>query len=144
MTGHTHQTQGHEHDRSHDHDPAKGHDHPHDHDHPEGRLRRVIGIFVGHSHDPGDSIDDALTSDARGIRALKVSLALLGITAVAQLAVVLVSGSVALLADTITTSPTRSPRSRYGSPSPSAPGRRPGATLSATGARRTSPGSSSC
>jgi len=105
MTGHTHQTQGHEHDRSHDHDPAKGHDHPHDHDHPhehpEGRLRRLVGTFVGHSHDPGDAIDDALTSDARGIRALKLSLLILGITAVAQLAVVLVSGSVALLADTI-------------------------------------------
>ena len=49
----------------------------------------------------GDSIDDALTSDRRGIRALKLSLLALGITAVAQLAVVLVSGSVALLADTI-------------------------------------------
>jgi cation diffusion facilitator family transporter len=58
-------------------------------------------MFVGHSHDPGDSLDDALTGDARGIRALKVSLLGLGITAIAQLAVVLVTGSVALLADTI-------------------------------------------
>jgi cation diffusion facilitator family transporter len=56
---------------------------------------------LGHSHDPADSIDDALTSDVRGIRAVKLSLVGLGITAVAQLAVVLVSGSVALLADTI-------------------------------------------
>ena len=73
----------------------------HDHDHPEGRLRRLVGTLVGHSHDPGDSVDDALTGDARGIRALKLSLFVLGVTAVAQLAVVLVSGSVALLADTI-------------------------------------------
>jgi cation diffusion facilitator family transporter len=58
-------------------------------------------VFVGHSHDPGNSLDDALTSDARGIRALKISLLVLGITAVAQLGVVLVSDSVALLADTI-------------------------------------------
>lgn len=80
---------------------AHGLDEAPDHDHHAGRLRRVVGIFVGHSHDPGDSIDQALTSDARGIRALKVSLLILGITAVAQLAVVIVSGSVALLADTI-------------------------------------------
>lgn len=64
-------------------------------------MRRLVASVVGHSHDPGDSIDDALTSDARGIRALKISLVILGITAVAQFAVVLVSGSVALLADTI-------------------------------------------
>src|SRR5450759_1908100 len=106
MTEQIHPEHGHEPDQSYDHaSAAHEHDHPHDHDHPhehpEGRLRRVIGIFVAHSHDPGDSIDDALTSDARGIRALKLSLLILGITAVAQLAVVLVSGSVALLADTI-------------------------------------------
>jgi len=106
MTEQIHPEQGQEHDDSHDHEPdASEHEHPHDHDHPhqhpEGRLRRVVGILVGHSHDPGDSLDDALTSDARGIRALKLSLLILGFTAVAQLAVVIVSGSVALLADTI-------------------------------------------
>ena len=95
MTERSHQPHGHEHDESPDHG------HPHDLAHPEGRLRRLAGVFVGHSHDPGSSLDDALTSDARGIRALKLSLLVLGITAVAQLAVVLVSGSVALLADTI-------------------------------------------
>ena len=89
----------HAHDDAHDHRDA--HDHNHDHEHHEGPLRRFVEMFVGHSHDPGDSLDDALTSDQRGIRALKVSLLALGITAVAQLAVVLVSGSVALLADTI-------------------------------------------
>ena len=86
---------------AHEHDHPHDNGHLHDHDHAEARLARLAGIFVGHSHDPGDSIDDALGSDARGIRALKLSLLLLGITAVAQLAVVLVSGSVALLADTI-------------------------------------------
>jgi cation diffusion facilitator family transporter len=97
MTEHAHQP----HDR--DDDEPHGHDHPHDHPHrhPGERLRRLGGVFVGHSHDPGDSIDDALTGDARGIRALKISLLVLGVTAVAQLGVVLVSGSVALLADTI-------------------------------------------
>jgi cation diffusion facilitator family transporter len=86
----------------HSHDPHH-HEHgePHEHDRAAGPLRRLVEIFVGHSHDPGDSIDDALTTDSRGIRALKLSLLALGITAVAQLAVVLISGSVALLADTI-------------------------------------------
>jgi cation diffusion facilitator family transporter len=91
--------QAHDHGESHDHGHADDPDHAHDH--PEGRLRRLVGVFVGHSHDPGNSLDDALTSDARGIRALKISLLVLGITAVAQLGVVLVSDSVALLADTI-------------------------------------------
>ncbi len=54
-----------------------------------------------HSHDAADSIDDALEASAQGIRAVKVSLVALGATALAQLAVVAVSGSVALLADTI-------------------------------------------
>ena len=87
-------------DHDHDHDEHE-HGHGHEHEHPDGRLRRLVASVIGHSHDPGDSIDDALTSDRRGIRALKVSLLLLGVTAFAQLGVVLVSGSVALLADTI-------------------------------------------
>ena len=85
----------------HDHAHDEPHAHGHPHDHAEGGLRRLVGTLVGHSHDPGDVLDDALTSDALGIRALKLSLLVLGLTAVAQLAVVLVSGSVALLADTI-------------------------------------------
>jgi cation diffusion facilitator family transporter len=93
MTGHDHE---HEHGREHPHD-HNGHEHDHEH----GPFARLVGAVVGHSHDPGDSIDDALTSDARGIKALKLSLLGLGVTAVLQLAVVLVSGSVALLADTI-------------------------------------------
>lgn len=54
-----------------------------------------------HSHDPADSIDVALVGSARGIRAVKVSLVGLGTTAAAQLVVVGISGSVALLADTV-------------------------------------------
>ena len=83
------------------HDHGDTHHHDHAYDRPEGRLRRLASSVVGHSHDPGDSIDDALTGDARGIQALKISLVVLSATAVAQLVVVLVSGSVALLADTI-------------------------------------------
>jgi cation diffusion facilitator family transporter len=92
---------GRHHGHGHGHHDGLGHHHGHAHDRPEGWLRRLAGLVVGHGHDPGDSIDDALTSSARGIRALKVSLLVLGLTAAAQLAVVLASGSVALLADTI-------------------------------------------
>jgi cation diffusion facilitator family transporter len=55
----------------------------------------------GHGHDHAGSVDEALEGSAAGIRAVKVSLVALGATALAQLAIVLVSGSVALLADTV-------------------------------------------
>ena len=55
----------------------------------------------GHSHDHTHSVDDALRGSAAGIRAVKISLVVLGITAAAQLAIVAVSGSVALFADTV-------------------------------------------
>jgi cation diffusion facilitator family transporter len=55
----------------------------------------------GHSHDHTDKVDHALRDSAAGIRAVKISLVVLGITAVAQLVVVAVSGSVALFADTV-------------------------------------------
>lgn len=81
-------------DDAHDHDA-------HDHDHPHGVRGFIRDLFVPHSHDAADAIDDALESSTRGIRAVKVSLVVLAITALSQLAIVLVSGSVALLADTV-------------------------------------------
>lgn len=54
-----------------------------------------------HSHDSADSVDAQLESSQRGIWALKVSLLGLAATAAFQVIVYLVSGSVALLADTI-------------------------------------------
>jgi cation diffusion facilitator family transporter len=90
---------------------SDGHDHSHSgrhhqyEDHSHADPRGVRGLFVSlvrpHSHDPADSLDDALTGSAAGIRAVKASLLGLGLTALLQLGVVLVSGSVALLADTI-------------------------------------------
>ena len=52
----------------------------------------------GHTH---GTIDASITTSDRGIWAIKWSFVILGITSALQLAVVLVSGSVALLADTI-------------------------------------------
>ena len=59
------------------------------------------GLFGGHSHDSADSVDAALESSERGIRALKISFFVLMATAIAQTIVVVLTGSVALLADTI-------------------------------------------
>jgi len=61
----------------------------------------VLSIVRPHSHDAADSVDSALEASSDGIRAVKISLAGLGATAIAQLIVVVISGSVALLADTI-------------------------------------------
>jgi cation diffusion facilitator family transporter len=92
------------HDAHHD---EHTHDHAgHSHDHEDGGHGGKIGaalreVFAPHSHDASDSIDGALESSAAGIRAVKISLIALGATSVAQLVIVLISGSVALLADTI-------------------------------------------
>ncbi|KKF03196.1 cation transporter [Mycolicibacterium obuense] len=83
----------------HDHDSDHGHHHGHDHGNTVGGALREI--FAPHSHHAGDSIDSALESSAAGIRAVKVSLLVLGATALAQIGIVAISGSVALLADTI-------------------------------------------
>lgn len=54
-----------------------------------------------HSHETADKVDSALESSARGMRALWISLAVLGVTAAAQAVIVVLSGSVALLGDTV-------------------------------------------
>ncbi|MFI9151287.1 cation diffusion facilitator family transporter [Streptomyces sp. NPDC053367] len=104
----------HDHHHSHDHG-HDGHPHPphgHEHSGPGHRtphrpgLRHRLGHRLGHlltphSHDTADKVDSALESSARGMRALWVSLAVLGATALAQAVVVAVSGSVALLGDTV-------------------------------------------
>ncbi|WP_027499978.1 cation diffusion facilitator family transporter [Rhodococcus sp. UNC363MFTsu5.1] len=67
-----------------------------------GGLRSAVReVFVPHRHDAADRVDNALESSAIGIRAVKISLVALAVTALVQSAIVAVSGSVALLADTI-------------------------------------------
>src|SRR5690349_5581552 len=77
------------------------HPHNHQHDHPKGAGGVIREIFAPHSHDAADSIDTALESSAAGIRAVKVSLLVLGLTAIIQIVIVALSGSIALAADTI-------------------------------------------
>ncbi|MEM8533063.1 MAG: cation diffusion facilitator family transporter [Chloroflexota bacterium] len=88
---HQDQEQHHHHDE-HDHE---------DHTHQHGGIRGLLAnIFHSHSH-TGPQVDRALTGSERGIRAVKISLVGLFITAFLQVIIVAFSGSVALLADTI-------------------------------------------
>src|SRR5437867_2044578 len=69
------------------------HDHPHGHDH-------------GHDHEPGHGhshgiVDPSIATSERGLWAIKWSFHGLAATALLQLVVVFLTGSVALLADTI-------------------------------------------
>jgi cation diffusion facilitator family transporter len=98
--GHGH---GHDHHHDHDHDHGHGHGHGHSHENePGGGIRAFLHeAFVPHTHDPSDAVDDALESSVQGVRALKISLFVLLATTILQFLVVLISGSVALLADTV-------------------------------------------
>jgi cation diffusion facilitator family transporter len=93
-------------DAAHDHDDDHGHDHDgRRHEHGSsvwGRVGHSVSEVVGgHSHDAADQVDDVLEADAAGRRALLISLAVLAGTAAIQAVVVVLSGSVALLGDTL-------------------------------------------
>jgi len=77
-----------------------GHEHEQDRDHEHGRFwGRVRHAVRPHSHDA--DVDQALESSAEGMRTLRISLLILGVTAIAQGIVVALSGSVALLGDAV-------------------------------------------
>ena len=100
---HTYATQFTEEAHGHSHGSHGGHGHSHGdhgHDHGTGIFGWLKGTFA-HSHSVADKTDDAMESHERGIGALKISLVGLGATALFQLIIVLASGSVSLLADTI-------------------------------------------
>jgi cation diffusion facilitator family transporter len=81
--------------------PPNEHAHEHAHDHAHGLVARLKDLRAPHSHDAADSVDQALETSTRGTRALVVSLGVLALTALLQGVVVLWSGSVALLGDTL-------------------------------------------
>jgi cation diffusion facilitator family transporter len=97
--------------RPHGHGQGQGHGHGHAHGHGDahgpghrrgrGPLALVKEVFAPHSHDHADSVDDALTASGQGVRAVKTSLVVLGVTALLQFLVAVASGSVALFADTV-------------------------------------------
>jgi cation diffusion facilitator family transporter len=82
-------------------------DHHHGHPAPHGpawwaRLRHELAhLVMPHSHDAPDKVDRVMEASAQGMRTLWISLAVLGGTAVLQAVVVALSGSVALLGDSI-------------------------------------------
>jgi cation diffusion facilitator family transporter len=80
------------HEHRHEHD-GHGHDHGHDGD---GHHRSHDDH--GHSH---GLIHDSIKRSREGVRAVLISLGVLGLAAVAQTVVFVLSGSVALLADLI-------------------------------------------
>jgi cation diffusion facilitator family transporter len=67
--------------------------HPHSHEHDDTHVQEH-----GHSH---GLVDRSIIRSREGVKAVAVSLAVLGLTAAAQLAIFVLSNSVALLADLI-------------------------------------------
>jgi cation diffusion facilitator family transporter len=96
----------HEHDQSHSHGHDHGHPHPHGHDHHHdsglwGWINTIFHLH-GHSHQhEALATDVAFMENDAGIRTVWLALAALAITALLQIVIVWLSGSVALLADTI-------------------------------------------
>ncbi len=76
-------THGHPHAGAHDHSAGQGHEQAHGH---------------GHAH---GLVDESIKRSREGLRAVVLSFAVLALTAVAQTAIFVASGSVALLADLI-------------------------------------------
>ena len=88
----------------HNHDRHNDHDHQHEDEHKHSK--NPIVDWFQHTFTPHDhgyqtaALDSALATES-GIRAVKISLVALLLTAAFQMAIVAISGSVALLADTI-------------------------------------------
>jgi cation diffusion facilitator family transporter len=97
---------GHHDEREHDH---KHHehdqqDHGHDDEHAHSKnpvIRWLQELFAPHSHGHQQAALDPNLATDRGIWALKISFVALMVTAIFQVVIVVISGSIALLADTI-------------------------------------------
>ncbi len=80
------------------------HEHPHSGPHSHEPEQRLHGHAHSHPHGHGHShglVDESIKRSRDGLKAVGLSLAVLGMAALAQLAIFLVSGSIALLADLI-------------------------------------------
>ncbi len=80
----------------HDHDG-----HEHGHARSPGLLTRLGHVLRPHSHGAAGQVGAVIEGNAEGLRALWISLAVLGATALIEAAVVALSGSVALLGDAL-------------------------------------------
>ncbi len=102
-------THDHDHDHNHDHDHGPdhgphGHSHrPHGHSHGTGFWGVINTVFHlhGHSEQQQQLASDPALATEEGIRTIWWALGALGLTTIIQIVIVLMSGSVALLADTV-------------------------------------------
>ncbi|GAB2809587.1 cation diffusion facilitator family transporter [Actinoallomurus bryophytorum] len=88
----------------HHHTPAGHHASGHGHEHRTGwaaARHRLAHLVVPHGHESADKVDPAMETSAAGMRTLWISLTVLGLTTAFQAIVVALSGSVALLGDTV-------------------------------------------
>lgn len=116
---HDHEHHDHEHDHEHshvhdhhhdDHEHEHGHTHGHDHDHDHGHSHSHSPLALiaealhlpgySHTHDHTELAHD-MADNELGIRTVKLAFLALGLTTLLQIVIVLSSGSVALLADTV-------------------------------------------
>lgn len=88
----------HQHGHGHSHDHGHGHDHGHSHGGFWASLKHAV---TPHTHDSNEVIQSAEEASGEGVRAAWIGLAGMGATAVLQMVIVAVSGSIALLADTL-------------------------------------------
>ncbi len=98
----------HEHEHDHDHDHAHDHDHHHhqghNHDHDHSLWERIASALhiPGYSHEHANlTSEQAFFDNELGIRTVWIALAILLVTSLLQIGVVALSGSVALLGDTV-------------------------------------------
>jgi cation diffusion facilitator family transporter len=83
-------------------DAGHHHDHGHEHEHSgSGLVARLHHVLRPHSHEAADQVDAVMEGSAEGMRVLWISLGVLGLTALIQAVVTVLSGSVALLGDTL-------------------------------------------
>lgn len=92
-----------------------GQDHGHGHHHGDGHGRaggeghgragglrhRLAHLLTPHGHEAADKVDAAMETSREGMRTLWTSLVVLGATTAVQAVIVVLSGSVALLGDTV-------------------------------------------
>lgn len=97
--------EGHGADHAHGQGNVHGHGHGHGQEeeghHHDGVWAKLKHVVVPHAHDSNEAIQSAQESSAQGIRAAWIGLAGMGATAILQIVIVAISGSIALLADTL-------------------------------------------
>lgn len=109
----------------------------HGHGRGDGLRHRLTHLLTPHGHETADKVDAAMETSREGMRTLWASLAVLGVTTAVQAVIVVLSGSVALLGDTVHNAADALTAVPWASPSSSAAGRRTAVTPTVTAGPRT-------